>query len=380
MPSSIHVDIHVIQTVPPANINRDDAGSPKQAMFGGDLRARVSSQAWKRAARLDLPNHGYNEGSLGVRTDMVPNLLKKTLIDHGLTDEEAERAAIAAREAWGIKPGKAAATSSVSEQLKTAYLLFLGREQVLRMAELIMALPEIPQDSKDLATAMKSLDFSAIIGAGHPVDVALFGRMVADRASWNVDASTQVAHALSTHAIDVEFDYYTAVDDENPADESGAGMIGTIEFNSATLYRYANVGVERLLENLEGDVDATLVALQAFIRSFVFSMPSGHQNSFGHRTAPQLVTLVVRQGQPINLVTAFEEAVRSRSESGFASSSIAKLGDELRDMSEKWGLVPVSVQSTYAGSSEHSDLGPSKPFDVSLDETVIAVRTLLAHD
>ncbi len=377
MSSAIYVDVHVIQTVPPANINRDDAGSPKQAMFGGVLRGRVSSQAWKRAARRELMEQGYDRQVLGVRTDMAPFMLKNSLMDKGLSEEDAERCAVAAREAWGIKPGKASEKAAVSEQLKTAYLLFLAREQVDRMADLVLTLDEIPDDAGELAKAMKSLDFGGVLGTGHSVDVALFGRMVADRASWNVDASTQVAHAISTHGIDVEFDYYTAVDDENAADETGAGMIGTIEFNSATLYRYANIGVHQLLENLEGDVEAVMAALGAFVKSFAFSMPTGHQNSFGHRTVPQLVALVVRQGQPVNLVTAFEAPVAADAHGGIAMNSVLRLDRELAGMSEQWGLVPASVKATYVGALDCENLGASQPFASAVSDTVAVVRSLL---
>src|SRR5690606_3506822 len=82
------------------------------------------------------------------------------------------------------------------------------------------------------------------------VAIALFGRMVADVADINVDAAVQVAHALSVHRVDNESDYYTAVDDENTDDETGAGMIGTVDFNSATLYRYAALGVHQLAATL----------------------------------------------------------------------------------------------------------------------------------
>jgi CRISPR system Cascade subunit CasC len=377
MTAPIYVDVHIIQTVPPANLNRDDAGSPKQAMYGGDLRARVSSQAWKRAARLDLVNQGYGHEALGVRTDMVPNLLKARLVERGLSEGRAEQLAIAARGAWGMKPGKRSSKSDVSEALKTPYLLFLGREQVDAMARAILESPELADETADVEKIMQGIDFSTIVGSGHPVDVALFGRMVADRASWNVEAATQVAHAISTHSIDVEFDYYTAVDDENTDEETGAGMIGTIEFNSATLYRYANICAQQLLDNLEGDISAMGAALDAFLRSFALSMPTGHQNSFAHRTAPQCVVVVVRKGQPVNLVTAFEKSVFKGASEGVAVSSIRSLGHELTQVAEKWGLVPTAVRATYMVDGGVEGLGDSLPFDEAIQGTVASVEALL---
>jgi CRISPR system Cascade subunit CasC len=176
--------------------------------------------------------------------------------------------------------------------------------------------------------------------------VALFGRMVADIPGLNVEAATQVAHALSTHAVEVEFDYFTAVDDENPKEDTGAGMIGTVEFNSATLYRFATVGLHQLAANVGGDVEAALSALQAFVRAFVMSMPTGHENSFAHRTPPALVTVAVREDQPVNLVSAFEDAVRPNGH-GIAAQSVTRLASELRRCGEVWGLTPLRVASAY---------------------------------
>ena len=131
----------------------------------------------------------------------------------------------------------------------------------------------------------------------------------------------QVAHALSVHAVDNEYDYFTAVDDHKNADDdedAGAGMIGTVEFNSSTLYRYATVDVDRLRDNL-GDAEATRRAVEAFVRAFVQSMPTGKQNTFANRTLPDAVLVVLRDTQSINLVGAFEDAITGRDHGRVAS-------------------------------------------------------------
>lgn len=146
----------------------------------------------------------------------------------------------------------------------------------------------------------------------HSLDVALFGRMIADDKALNVDAAAQVAHALSVHEVDNEFDYFTAVDDHLEDSEPGAGMIGTVEFNSSTLYRYATVDVDALASNLGHDtseVDATARAIVTFLRSFALSMPTGKQNTFANRTRPDAVIVSIRRGAPVNLVGAFEDPV-----------------------------------------------------------------------
>lgn len=349
----LYVDVHVLQTVPPSNLNRDDSGSPKQATFGGVRRARVSSQAWKRATRQAFVDMLPGE-RLATRTKKIaPMLADRLAARTGLDGEAATRLAAAMLKPLELSDGKKAA--------ETAYLLFFGRHQLERIVDLVAdrAVELAQADDAALGEACKGLAVGAQLSSGHPVDVALFGRMVADIPALNVDAATQVAHALSTHAVDIEFDYFTAVDDENPKEDTGAGMIGTVEFNSATLYRYATVGVHQLVENLDGDLDAALDALRAFLVAFTRSMPTGHQNSFAQRTAPNLVTVAVREDQPVNLVSAFEAPVRSTT-AGLAEESVRRLAAELRRADELWGLTPSHVASTYSLPTEH-DAGTAQP-------------------
>jgi CRISPR system Cascade subunit CasC len=373
-----YIDLHILQTVPPSNLNRDDAGTPKQAVYGGVKRARVSSQAWKRATRTAFANH-VDPSQLGTRTKKISALFAERLATRCQLDPEARtRIATSVLAELGIKSGSKKAT-------ETAYLLFFGRPQLERLIDLIQDdLPRLSAlDDADLAEAVKNVPVQNTLGTGHPIDVALFGRMVADRASLNVDAATQVAHALSTHAVDVEFDYYTAVDDENPKEDTGAGMIGTVEFQSATLYRFATVGLHQLADNLGGDVEATVEALRVFLAAFTTSMPSGHGNSFGHRTTPNLLTVAVRTDQPVNLVSAFENPVRPNGR-GILAESVQRLATEMTTTATLWGLRPTLVASTYsapgdtpAGAALTEALGAAKPFPKVIDAVVAAARDQL---
>ncbi|MGC0421135.1 type I-E CRISPR-associated protein Cas7/Cse4/CasC [Embleya sp. AB8] len=328
----LYVDVHVLQTVPPANLNRDDNGNPKESMYGGVRRSRVSSQAWKRATRKRFAGRTPKEQH-GTRTKTIAARLAERLQTRaGLEAEPAQRLANALLVPLGIKPGKKAGD--------TAYLLFFGYNQLDAIIDKVAGraadLTLLPDT--ELTEALKSVDIKAELATGHPVDVALFGRMVADIASLNVDAAVQVAHAVSTHAVDPEFDYFTAVDDENTADETGAGMIGRVGFNAATLYRYATVNVPQLEKNL-GDQDQAVAAVAGFIEDFARSVPSGYQNSFAHQTLPHLVAVVVRGDQPVNLVTAFEYAVAS--EEGLAQTSALRLAQEYSTSVDGWGDTPL---------------------------------------
>ncbi|MEV0810313.1 type I-E CRISPR-associated protein Cas7/Cse4/CasC [Micromonospora sp. NPDC050200] len=384
-----YIDIHILQTVPPSNLNRDDAGSPKQAVYGGARRARVSSQAWKRATRKAFQDElGIPAEQLGTRTKRVSTLLASRLADRtGLDGEAATRLsnALLAHD-LDIKPGKKAAES--------AYLLFFGRGQLDAIVDLVAEraaeLTALADDA--LAKAVADLPVRAQLTVKHPIDVALFGRMVADIPALNVDAATQVAHALSVHSVEIEFDYYTAVDDEKTADEdAGAAMIGTVEFTSATLYRFATLDVHHLAGNLDQDPEATIEAVRAFLRAFVTSMPTGHQNTFAHRTVPSVVSYVVRADQPVNLVSAFESPIRSRD--GIAAKAALRLAAELNRTSTAWGLTPLAVASVYdpastAAASTHQDrdtdgasvaeaFGAARSLDEAIDATIAVVRPRL---
>lgn len=368
-----YVDVHVIQSVPPSNLNRDDAGSPKQAIYGGARRARVSSQAWKRATRKEVDSL-LPPVQEATRTKKISVLLSGAIAERtGLEEEQATRIATHLLAPLMIKAGKKATD--------TAYLLFFGRDQLSRMVDLVAddAQSLAALDDQGLDAALKERSVQDVLTHGHPAGVALFGRMVANIAALNVDAATQVAHAISTHAVEAEFDYFTAVDDENPKEETGAGMIGTVEFNSATLYRFATVGVHQLLENLDGDADAAAEVLRAFLTAFVRSMPTGHQNSFAHRTTPSLVAVVIRTDQPVNLVSAFETPVRSSG--GLIPRSILLLAEELRQSSDLWGLEPADVFATYATEAEDREelagvFGAPLPFPEVVD---VAVASALAQ-
>lgn len=372
-----YVDIHILQTVPPSNLNRDDAGTPKQAVYGGVKRARVSSQAWKRATRTAFVDH-VDQRLLGTRTKKISALLAERLATRCHLDPETSvRIATSLLVELGIKPGKKAS--------ETAYLLFFGRPQLERLIDFIK--DDVPRLSglsdAELATAVKEVPVRETLGSGHPIDVALFGRMVADLATLNVDAATQVAHALSTHPVDVEFDYYTAVDDENPKEDTGAGMIGTVEFQSATLYRFATVGLHQLADNLAGDVEATVEALRVFLTAFTTSMPSGHVNSFAHRTTPNLLTVAVRTDSPVNLVSAFESPVRPASR-GVVDASMDLLAQEMATAATMWGRQPALVASTYraptdgkAAAALTAALGAPIPFDQVIDTVTAAARSHL---
>lgn len=298
---STFIDLHLIQLVPPSCINRDDTGSPKSALFGGVERHRVSSQAWKRAVRNDFKEL-LDVSELGERTlqavKRVGEKIRELRVE--LTEAESEAAAEEILKTAGITMEKK--KKNEEDAAKTGYLLFLSRSEIDKLAQL--ALEQLDGTKPTKKQAREALQGNAAI------DVALFGRMLADAPEANVDASCQVEHALSVHKAIREFDYYTAVDDNASEDNTGAGMIGTQEFVSSALYRYATINVEKLVSNV-GDTEAGAHAVEAFTRAFVTSMPTGKQNTFANRTRPDFLLVEVRDDQPVSLVNAFEDPVRN---------------------------------------------------------------------
>lgn len=284
----IYLDIHILQTVPPSCVNRDDTGSPKTARYGGVTRARVSSQAWKRAVRLMFRDM-FSKDEVGIRTKRVVKLVKERITALKPDAEKPEKLAADALSNAGVKLAK--------DNAGTDALFFLSAAQASALARLAVA---GENDKNAYKQALKD---------NPSVDIALFGRMVASDPSLNYDAAAQVAHAISTHEVRNEFDYFTAMDDLAPEDNAGAAHLDTTEFNSCTMYRYATAGIHELAGHL-GAEEAVRAAVN-FVRAFCLSMPTGKQNSFANRTAPEAAYVTIRGDQPVNLAGAFERPVRS---------------------------------------------------------------------
>ncbi|MFF2958114.1 type I-E CRISPR-associated protein Cas7/Cse4/CasC [Streptomyces sp. NPDC057963] len=349
------LDIHILQTVPPSNLNRDDTGAPKSATYGGVQRSRVSSQAWKRATRAAFAEL-LDKSELGIRTKKVAEELAGRVqrLDPSLTRAAAlELAAETISTATGSKivvPKRKSKDDDGGEPAgESGYLMFLSDRQFNALAALaveggkggdVKALKDFFKVKANKDRAKQAADTE------HSVDISLFGRMVADSADLSVDAAVQVAHALSVHPVEVESDYYTAVDDRNTAAEPGAGMIGTVDFNSATLYRYAAVDVNRLQENLGGGgddedrrVEPTRRAVTAFLEGFITSLPTGKINTFGNQTLPAAVIVKVRSRRPISYVGAFERPVPMGESGGYLQDACERLATFVPDLEDRYGLA-----------------------------------------
>jgi len=367
----LYVDLHVLQTVPPSCVNRDDTGSPKTATYGGVTRARVSSQCWKRAVRKAVKEEGLLDvANLGIRTKGVAQAIaaKMQEIDPLSDDKKVERYARDTVNIASAKLSKPIIPPSKEKKKRSngdaeepcqegedtgseesSALFFLTPIQIAAVAQL--ALKWLKADEKP---AQK--DVHEALMKNYGIDIALFGRLVTQAPKINVEASAQVAHSISTHKVSNEYDYFTAVDDSAAEDTAGAGHLGTVEFNSSTLYRYATVAVHELHEQLGDDTEQ---AVQQFVRAFVCSMPTGKQNTFANRTLPDAVLVTLRQDQPINFVGAFESPVPV-SENGYVAASAGRL---IAHAKKLYGsFAPLPVLSLVTGEAL-SELGTVQHFD-----------------
>lgn len=346
MKKRLYVDFHVLQTVPPSCINRDDTGSPKTAIYGGVTRARVSSQAWKHAMRQAFVEESLlDEEDVGKRTKKVTELVEKEIAALA-PEKDAAKLAKKTLDNAGIK----------NDEKGTKALFFISQAQIKALAQLAV---EECADKKEYKKALSTAPSA---------DIALFGRMVADDPSLNFDAAAQVAHSISTHAVQNEYDYFTAVDDCQVEDNAGAGHLGTVEYNSATLYRYATVNVMELERHLGAKKAAEVV--RSFGEAFIRSMPTGKQNTFANRTLPDAVYVTIREDQPVNLCGAFERAVRKSLE-GYAEPSKSALQAYAQQLYRSFAEAPAKSFTVGTGLEA---LAPAQPLNTMLDALEEAVK------
>ena len=331
------LELHILQSVPVTCLNRDDVGAPKSAVFGGTPRARVSSQCWKRAIREEAQNM---DGSLFAanRTRYIVAQLEAALKKEGCAEEKLAEYALLLADAIGKADDKKEGA------VKT--LLFFSPNEFDAIAEAFLATEELAaMDEKKLKKAAEKA--RKAVKANDKVkdaaDVAIFGRMVADDHSLMLEGAGMFSHALSTHKVSTEIDFFSAVDDVAPEDSEGAGHIGTLEFNSACYYRYIALNLDLLKDNDHlghfSDEEFRKV-LDAFIRAAILSVPGARKNSMMGFNPPEYVLGTIREGQPVSLANAFENPVRAKG-AGFVGPSIKALEEKFQWMEKTYGFKAI---------------------------------------
>ncbi len=384
------IAIHLLQNHAPSNLNRDENGDPKDSIFGGVRRARISSQAIKRCIRKsEVFQSAFGSELLGLRTQLLPTWIRDELSTLNISDEE--RAAIlqhALRFGKGDKRAAAAQAEEIDsddkpakgrgkgksgvqpagagdDRLKTAQLMFLTRREVEMLTCRLVELCREIGPAK-FATLDTEKDIVQVLNKKygelepHAVDIAMFGRMTTSSPFKDIDAAVQVAPALSTHKIEPEYDFYTAVDDVSG--ETGAGFLGDTAFNSATYYKYFNVHWEGLLENLHGDRGVAATAVQALLRAAITAIPTGKQNSFAAHNLPDFALVeVLPRNIPLSYANAFLKPVRQSADQSLMEASIEALTAYAAMLPAKYNLevdraVFTLLPFTLAGATDCTDL------------------------
>ena len=389
------LELHILQNFAPSNLNRDDTGAPKDCELGGHRRARISSQCLKRAIRTEFkdqellpPSARASRTKRLVNEELVPGLVKRG------RDETAARS-VAERALASVKITYGGDTRSQSEHL-TQYLLFLGRAEIDAIVELCDREWEalVPQEeaapadrpARGGARAAKAASSAAVpqaveaamktlLDGGKAADLALFGRMLADLPERNVVAASQVAHAISTNRVSMEMDFYTAVDDLKPEDTAGADMLGTVEFNSACFYRYANIDLAQLAENLGGDESLARETLRAFLRASIDAVPTGKQNSMAAHNPPSLVFAILRDAGLWNLVNAFVKPVRPTGEYDLVAQSALALDAYFGRLAVMYG--EAGLRGRWLCTTEALDFASLAPSGAPAATRELAIAELI---
>jgi CRISPR system Cascade subunit CasC len=335
------IQIHMLQNYAPSNLNRDDTGSPKNAYFGEVLRGRISSQCLKRSIRLSetFEKAFRDSGLLAVRTKRLPGLVREELKAMGVDDSTVEAIVVRVPEI-GSESGRDRGKAEEDAELETRQLIFVGQNEVRPLAEKLLALYHGYGEKKWEET--KIADITKELGKSLPlsVDVAMFGRMTTSDAFQDVQAAVQVAHALSANALTQEFDYFTAVDDISG--ESGAGMIGDVEYNSSTYYKYINAHWEQLCQNLGG-------AVLALLEAAATAQPSGKQNTFAAHNLPDLILVELREKNlPVSYANAFLKPAQNSHHQTVMADAIAKLSDYMARIGRTYNLDDIDQRGMTA--------------------------------
>lgn len=327
------LELHILQSFPVSCLNRDDMGTPKTAMFGGVKRARISSQCLKRSQRM-LFKELLPDFCKGERTKLLMSAFHNLITSRPDCDSiPAELPAILASAWCNTDSDK----KSKDGMPKATTLTYLSPAEMTAMVDAALQILSSSPNAKEKNITSAALKAVKGAMAKDAADIALYGRMVASEASLTTEGAAMFSHALSTHKSEPELDFYSAIDDLQPEDESGAGMTGILEFSSACYYRYVAVNIDLLKSHLEGGAQEHVnEILEAFVRSVLLAVPSARKNSMNAATVPSYVMGIVRDGHPIQFVNAFESPVKTSK--GYTEASINALKAEFEKMQNIWGL------------------------------------------
>ncbi len=311
------LQIHLLTAYPPSNLNRDDLGRPKTAIVGGTNRLRISSQSLKRAWRTSNFFKESLSKHIGIRTRSMGKIIFQKFLDRGVSATQAKKWTVQILGTFGkVKKGK---ENRFNEELEMEQLVHFSHEEEKSINTLIKTLTEQNRSPNKEELFLLRKENSSI-------DIALFGRMLAENPYYNFEAAAQVAHAFTIQKIALEDDFFTAVDDLNIG-SSSAGHIGNKEFSSGIFYLYICIDKELLLKNLNNNTKLAVQATNALTMSASKVCPGGHQNSFGHYGYAMFLMSEIGNYQPRSLAAAFFDPIKENYHHPMIQQGIDKLFD-----------------------------------------------------
>lgn len=294
------IQFHMLTFYGPSNLNRDDLGRPKTARIGNSERLRISSQSLKRAWRTSDLFEEVSKGYQGTRTKLLGVRVYEKMLASGINSKTAKKRAQEIAKQFGKLKGSK--KEKPLNDLEIEQLVHICPAEWENTMSLVDTLIEEDREPNEDELKLLRKDINAI-------DVALFGRMLADVPYYNIEAAAQVSHAFTVHGTVVEDDYFTAVDDLNTREEdAGSAHIGEFGFGSGLFYTYMCINKDLLVHNLKED---SLInkALTGFISAAMQIAPTGKQNSFASRARASYVLAEKGKQQPRQLSSAFIKPV-----------------------------------------------------------------------
>lgn len=355
------VQLHLLTSYPPSNLNRDDMGRPKTAIMGGETRLRISSQSLKRAWRTSDVFETALENHIGTRTKSMGRKIYASLIEKGVSKKLAFDSAKAMAGTFGKNKSLTTAEKKKIKdlppqekmeaeltELETGQLAHISPEENIAINALIeqIASRNTKPEKEDLFLLKKRHTAS---------DIALFGRMLASSPQFNTEAAAQVAHAITVHPVVVEDDFFTAVDDLNTAEELGAGHMGETEFSAGLFYLYVCIDKQLLIENLSEDEALANTTLSSFIEAMATVAPTGKQNSFASRARASYILCETGDQQPRSLSVAYLKAIKSTK---MLEEAINSLNEKKENMDKAYGACADKrcVMNAEAGEGTLQDI------------------------
>jgi CRISPR system Cascade subunit CasC len=327
------IQLHSLTVYPPSNLNRDDLGRPKSAVFGNTQRLRISSQSLKRAWRTSSIFSESLHGNLGIRTKEIGHYIERQGASIGV-DSTALKGL--AKKLVAIFGGDKKEDKKGKDELKSEQLVFMGTHE---LAEIDLLLKKLA-DGEDISDDSIQNVLKKSPGG---VDVAMFGRMLASAQDYNIEAAVQVAHALSVHKVTLEDDYFTAVDDLGKSfDRDGAAHIDVNQFGAGVFYEYICIDIDRLKKNLSNDMALVRAGISGLVSAALTTSPSGKQNSYAHGSYASYAFAEIGTKQPRSLCSSFLNPVKADSTGDVLTNAIKQLRLTRDDFDAAFGKCATS--------------------------------------